>query len=528
MSALACRAAAAAGVVGIHNARHHGVAYHVDAGKAVDGDAIDTLEHALGINESAHRTLGQVNLADVAGDYSLGAKANAGEKHLHLLGRCVLCFVQNDERIVQCPPTHEGQRCNFQRIALEGFLHFFVAHQIVERVVQGAQVGVHLLGQVAGKKAQAFTSLYGRAGQHNALHGAALQRINRAGHSQIGFACARGANAKGNVVRSNILQIQRLIGRARAQVCTAGGELDGIGVDLDHLGITGQHQLQRFFFEWAVCLLIQGLQQIHGLLGLGFGAVHLELFMAVCNLDLQTRFDGAQVRIGRATKVAQTKVVVRCKGVAQDHADNSLKEDCRCWRQRIAMIGKLTGTLLEKNPPQVLVDCHGVGYEVQVPMSTFYNLPGLGDKISLLTHFIVREDAQLLYGFATPQERQTFRELIKVSGVGPRMALSLLSGMGIDDLVQAIALQEVARLVKVPGIGKKTAERLLLELKGKLGDAVVGTAGAQVKSDAQSDILQALLALGYSDKEAAISLKALPADVGVSDGIKLALKALAK
>lgn len=192
------------------------------------------------------------------------------------------------------------------------------------------------------------------------------------------------------------------------------------------------------------------------------------------------------------------------------------------------MIGKLTGTLLEKNPPQVLVDCHGVGYEVQVPMSTFYNLPGLGEKISLLTHFIVREDAQLLYGFATPQERQTFRELIKVSGVGPRMALSLLSGMGIDDLVQAIALQEVARLVKVPGIGKKTAERLLLELKGKLGDAVVGTAGAQVQSDAQSDILQALLALGYSDKEAAISLKALPADVGVSDGIKLALKALAK
>ncbi|MBP9941010.1 MAG: Holliday junction branch migration protein RuvA [Comamonas sp.] len=192
------------------------------------------------------------------------------------------------------------------------------------------------------------------------------------------------------------------------------------------------------------------------------------------------------------------------------------------------MIGKLTGTLLEKNPPQVLVDCHGVGYEVQVPMSTFYNLPGLGEKISLLTHFIVREDAQLLYGFATPQERQTFRELIKVSGVGPRMALSLLSGMGIDDLVQAIALQEVARLVKVPGIGKKTAERLLLELKGKLGDAVVGTAGAQVKSDAQSDILQALLALGYSDKEAAISLKALPADVGVSEGIKLALKALAK
>ena len=192
------------------------------------------------------------------------------------------------------------------------------------------------------------------------------------------------------------------------------------------------------------------------------------------------------------------------------------------------MIGKLTGTLIEKNPPEVLLDVHGVGYEVQVPMSTFYNLPALGEPVSLLTHFIVREDAQLLYGFATAQERQTFRELIKVSGIGPRMALSLLSGMTIEDLVQAIALQEVGRLVKVPGIGKKTAERLLLELKGKLGDAVVGTAAAQVQNDAQSDILQALLALGYSDKEAAASLKALPADVGVSEGIKLALKALAK
>ena len=192
------------------------------------------------------------------------------------------------------------------------------------------------------------------------------------------------------------------------------------------------------------------------------------------------------------------------------------------------MIGKLTGTLLEKNPPEVLLDVHGVGYEVQVPMSTFYNLPGLGEKVSLLTHFIVREDAQLLYGFATPQERQTFRELIKVSGVGPRTALSVLSGMGADDLAQAVALQEAGRLVKVPGIGKKTAERLLLELKGKLGDAVVTGAAAQVKSDAQGDILQALLALGYSDKEAAASLKLLPADVGVSEGIKLALKGLTK
>ena len=192
------------------------------------------------------------------------------------------------------------------------------------------------------------------------------------------------------------------------------------------------------------------------------------------------------------------------------------------------MIGKLTGTLLEKNPPEVLVDCGGVGYEVQVPMSTFYNLPSVGEKLSLLTHFIVREDAQLLYGFATAQERQTFRALIKISGVGPRMALSLLSGLSIEELAQAVAMQEVGRLIKVPGIGKKTAERLLLELKGKLGDAVVSGVAAQVANDAQADILQALLALGYSDKEASACLKLLPADVGVSDGIKLALKGLSK
>ncbi len=191
------------------------------------------------------------------------------------------------------------------------------------------------------------------------------------------------------------------------------------------------------------------------------------------------------------------------------------------------MIGKLTGTLLEKNPPEVLVDCAGVGYEVQVPMGTFYNLPAVGERVSLLTQFIVREDAQLLYGFATAPERAAFRQLIKISGVGPRMALGILSGMGVVDLAQAITLQEAGRLVKVPGIGKKTAERLLLELKGKLG-ADMGSAPHQASSAAQADILQALLALGYSDKDAAVALKALPADVGVSDGIKLALKGLAK
>ncbi len=191
------------------------------------------------------------------------------------------------------------------------------------------------------------------------------------------------------------------------------------------------------------------------------------------------------------------------------------------------MIGKLTGTLLEKNPPQILLDCHGVGYEVDVPMSTFYLLPASGEKVSLLTHFVVREDAQILYGFATSGERDAFRQLIKISGVGPRTALAVLSGLSVADLAQAISTQETGRIVKVPGIGKKTAERLLLELKGKLGVDLGLPAGA-ARSDAQADIQQALMALGYNEKDAAAALKALPADVGVTDGIKLALKALAK
>ena len=190
------------------------------------------------------------------------------------------------------------------------------------------------------------------------------------------------------------------------------------------------------------------------------------------------------------------------------------------------MIGRLTGTLAQKNPPQLLVDAGGVGYEVDVPMSTFYNLPALGERITLLTHFVVREDAQLLFGFLTAEERSTFRLLIKISGVGPRTALSILSGLSVTELAQAIAAQQPGRLVKVPGIGKKTAERLLLELKGKLGPDLA--VPASVASDAQADIVQALVALGYNDRDAAAALKALPADIGVSDGIKLALRALSK
>ncbi len=189
------------------------------------------------------------------------------------------------------------------------------------------------------------------------------------------------------------------------------------------------------------------------------------------------------------------------------------------------MIGRLTGTLADKSPPQLLIDVNGVGYEVDVPMSSYYNLPALGERVTLLTHFIVREDAQILFGFLTHDERQTFRLLIKITGVGPRMALSLLSGLSVSELAQAVARQETGRLVKVPGIGKKTAERLLLELKGKLADAI--SAPASAANDSQADILQALIALGYSDREAAAALKTLPADASVSDGIKLALKSLA-
>lgn len=191
------------------------------------------------------------------------------------------------------------------------------------------------------------------------------------------------------------------------------------------------------------------------------------------------------------------------------------------------MIGRLTGTLAQKSPPQVLIDVNGVGYEVDVPMSSFYNLPALGERVTLLTHFIVREDAQLLFGFLTAEERATFRQLIKISGIGPRMALGLLSGLSVAELAQAVAQQQAARLVKVPGIGKKTAERLLLELKGKLAPDL-GQPGAAISSDAQADIVQALIALGYSEKDAAAALKLLPAEVGVSEGIKLALKALSK
>ena len=185
------------------------------------------------------------------------------------------------------------------------------------------------------------------------------------------------------------------------------------------------------------------------------------------------------------------------------------------------MIGRLSGRLVSKHPPQLLVEVGGVGYEVEVPMSTFYNLPAAGEAVTLHTHLVVREDAHVLYGFATLEERTVFRQLIRISGVGARTALAVLSGLSVGDLAQAVALQEAHTLTKIPGIGKKTAERLLLELKGKLADAKPTTAGA-------GDVLNALLGLGYSEKEALAALKSLPPGIGVAEGIRAALKNLAK
>src|SRR5262245_50630756 len=195
------------------------------------------------------------------------------------------------------------------------------------------------------------------------------------------------------------------------------------------------------------------------------------------------------------------------------------------------MIGRISGTLAEKNPPQILVDVQGIGYEIDVPMSTFYNLPNIGDKVVLLTEFIVREDAHSLYGFLTHDERATFRQLLKISGVGARTALSVLSGMSVADLGRAVAMQEVGQLTKVPGIGKKTAERLLLELKGKLPTAPGAAAGGSAPvymPNTSGDILNALMALGYNEREALSAMKALPEDVTVNDGIRQALKSLGK
>ncbi len=191
------------------------------------------------------------------------------------------------------------------------------------------------------------------------------------------------------------------------------------------------------------------------------------------------------------------------------------------------MIGRIQGTLVSKQPPSILVDCAGVGYELEAPMSTIYNLPNLGERVTLLTHMVVREDAHLLFGFGSESERGAFRQLVRISGVGPRTALAVLSGMTVNELAEAVTMQEAVRLTRVPGIGKKTAERLLLELKGKLG-ADLPTEGMARASGASADVLQALLALGYNEREAQAAVKELPEGVSVTDGIKQALKRFSK
>jgi len=193
------------------------------------------------------------------------------------------------------------------------------------------------------------------------------------------------------------------------------------------------------------------------------------------------------------------------------------------------MIGRLVGTVIEKHPPSLLLDVGGVGYEIDAPMSTFYGLPPIGERVTLLTHLVVREDAHQLFGFATAAERSAFRALIRISGVGARTALSVLSGLSVEELSQAVTLQQTALLTRIPGIGTKTAQRLLLELKGKLGAALESPGGAApAAGEPLGDILRALTALGYSEREAAAAAKLLPPGVGVSDGIRQALKSLAK
>jgi len=192
------------------------------------------------------------------------------------------------------------------------------------------------------------------------------------------------------------------------------------------------------------------------------------------------------------------------------------------------MIGRLTGLLLEKNPPQILLDVQGVAYEVDVPMSTFYNLPGLNEQVVLHTHLVVREDAHLLFGFGSLDERTAFRQLLKISGVGPRLALAVLSGLNMAELADAVARKEAGRLTKIPGVGKKTAERLVLELQGKFEADVVGGSASGAAPVRGDDVTNALLALGYSSKEADWAIKQLSADIDVSDGIREALKLLSK
>ncbi|MDP1538229.1 MAG: Holliday junction branch migration protein RuvA [Burkholderiales bacterium] len=192
------------------------------------------------------------------------------------------------------------------------------------------------------------------------------------------------------------------------------------------------------------------------------------------------------------------------------------------------MIGRIAGKLLAKQPPQITVDVNGVGYELDVPMSTLYQLPATGAEVMLYTHLLVREDAHLLYGFATEAERALFRQLIRISGVGARTALSVLSGLSVAELREAVRAQDVARMTKIPGIGKKTAERLLLELRDRLGPASGDTASGAGTAAGTNDVVNALSSLGYNEREVTWAVTQLAAGVSVTEGIRQALKLLSK
>lgn len=193
------------------------------------------------------------------------------------------------------------------------------------------------------------------------------------------------------------------------------------------------------------------------------------------------------------------------------------------------MISRLSGRLVEKAPPQIVIDVNGVGYEVDVSMQTFYLLPPLGETVQLYTQLVVREDAHLLFGFATAAERTTFRRLVKVSGIGAKTALGILSAMSADELAQAVAQEDVKRLSSAPGIGKKTAERMVLELRGKLvPENTAAGLPAPAADNETDDIVSTLLALGYNEREAKAAVKGIPAGTDVGEGVRLALKNLLK
>lgn len=195
------------------------------------------------------------------------------------------------------------------------------------------------------------------------------------------------------------------------------------------------------------------------------------------------------------------------------------------------MISRLSGRLIEKCPPQIVIDVQGVGYEVDVSMQTYYVLPALNEPVNVYTQLVIREDAHLLFGFASKEERATFRQLVKVSGIGAKTAMGILSALSSDDLANAIEREDLKCLSSVPGIGKKTAERMVLELRGKLStltpvSGLFGASGQAAQS--HDDVVSTLLALGYTEKEARAAIKGLPQDVDVSEGVRLALKNITK